>query len=187
MPRRDQRTSPTEAQPSPEGARELSAAGSAGKAGGTTLRVRPFRTDDIEAVLAIGAESPEAAVWSREGYEKLLEQNGTVALVVDALSGEVQRQAAGFLTGRVVAAEAEILNLAVARDSRRRGYATALLQAAAEAFESQGAQRIYLEVRQSNAGALAFYMKHRFERTGVRKGYYHHPDEPAVTMSKPLK
>lgn len=187
MPRGDQRSSAAEANPPPERASQPTAVGSTGKAAEISRRVRPFRTHDIEAVLAIGAESPEAAAWSREGYEKLLEQSGTVALVVEAPSGEAQRRAVAFLTGRVIAAEAEILNLAVALDSRRRGYATALLQAAVEGFELRGAEAVYLEVRQSNAAAIAFYQQHGFDGTGVRQGYYRQPDEAAVIMSKSLK
>jgi len=167
------------------------------------IAVRPLRLRDLDAVMRIASESPEAAAWSRESYEKLLEQREAVALVAEGMESferatEPQAEPAegrngkhpalvGFLVGRVMGAEAEILNLAVALQHRRQGYAAALLSAAIKAFESDGAEFAYLEVRQSNTAGIAFYERHGFERTGLRKAYYHDPDEPAVTMSKHIR
>jgi len=172
-----------------------------------SVAVRPLWPGDIEAVLVIAAESPQAAAWSRESYEKLLEQPRSVALVAEfaRVAGKAeeglagtgigpveeglgqQHRLAGFLVGRVAGADAEVLNLAIPAANRCRGYATGLLQAAMEAFKSLGAESVYLEVRQSNTIAIAFYRKHGFTSTGLRKGYYRDPDEPALTMSKSLK
>lgn len=143
--------------------------------------VRIFRAADANAVMAIVAESPEAAVWSVESYVKLSEEIGTLALVSET-DGEIS----GFLVARMVGDQAEILNLAVGAKHRRKGEGTALLAAALEKFASRGETIVYLEVRESNTGAIAFYEMHGFAQTGRRKGYYRNPDEAAVTMERKL-
>jgi ribosomal-protein-alanine N-acetyltransferase len=143
--------------------------------------VRTLRDDDLDAVLTIAQDSPEAANWSRESYRELLRQSGAVGLVWED-SGAV----VGFLIGRVVADQAEILNLAVEKDRRRRGGATALLIAALGDFHARGAQSVFLEARDSNAAAIAFYLNAGFEISGRRRAYYSVPLEDAVTMKKKL-
>ena len=143
--------------------------------------VRIFRAADADAVMAIVAESPEAAIWSEESYVKLSKEIGTLA-VVSETDGEIS----GFLVARMVGDQAEVLNLAVGAKHRRKGQGTALLAAALDMFASTGGTSVYLEVRESNTGAIAFYERHGFAQTGRRKEYYRNPDEAAVTMEKKL-
>jgi ribosomal-protein-alanine N-acetyltransferase len=144
-------------------------------------KVRTFRAQDTDDVHAISQESPEAANWSRESYLKLSEDDGLRALVIEA-DGALT----GFLVARCVAGQAEILNLAISGKHRRKGEGTALIAAAIEGFRRRGATTVHLEVRESNTGAIAFYEKLGFAKTGLRKGYYRDPDEPAVTMIRKL-
>jgi ribosomal-protein-alanine N-acetyltransferase len=106
---------------------------------------------------------------------------GTVVFVSES-DGKVT----GFLIGRHVVDEAEVLNLAVAPQARRRGEGGALLKAATDEFLARGAKRGYLEVRESNTAAIAFYVKNGFSQVGRRSGYYRDPDEAAVVMEKKL-
>jgi ribosomal-protein-alanine N-acetyltransferase len=142
---------------------------------------RSFRSEDVQAVMAIVQESPEAANWSRASYTKFAGEDGALALVIDT-DGVIS----GFLIGRRVGDQAEVLNLAVRTTHRRKAEGTALLAAALEEWRSRGAKSVYLEVRESNTGALAFYEKHGFTKRGHRKGYYREPDEAAITMEKEL-
>jgi len=144
-------------------------------------RVRKFLPRDADALVAIVAESPEASTWSEESYVKLAEENGALGLVSET-NGEIS----GFLVGRMVGDQAEVLNMAVRARDRRTGGGGALLEAALKDFGLRGAKCVYLEVRESNTGAMAFYEKHGFARTGRRKGYYRNPDEAAVTMETKL-
>ena len=41
-----------------------------------------------------------------------------------------------------------------------------------------------LEVRASNQAAIALYEKHGFHQAGLRKGYYQHPREDAIIMTR---
>jgi len=145
-------------------------------------RVRVFHSPDTDAVLAIAAQSPEAAAWSRDSYETLPEQAGALAFVAED-GGEI----VGFVVGREVGGQAEILNLAVSPPRRRRGHASSLLTAALDHFRGCGAQSVYLEVRQSNNAAIEFYSQHGFAKLVMRKDYYRSPDEPAITMMRNLE
>ncbi|HEY2545171.1 MAG TPA: ribosomal protein S18-alanine N-acetyltransferase [Candidatus Acidoferrum sp.] len=143
--------------------------------------VRKFVAMDVTAVMAIAQESPQASNWSRDSYISLAGEDGSLALVFDT-DGEVT----GFLIGRRLVDQAEVLNLAVQMKYRGKGQGTALLAAALEEFVRWGVKRVYLEVRESNTAAIAFYEHHGFAKTGLRKGYYRDPDEPAITMQKEL-
>ncbi|MGC2673705.1 MAG: ribosomal protein S18-alanine N-acetyltransferase [Candidatus Acidiferrum sp.] len=144
--------------------------------------VRRFCAEDADAVTAISNQSPEAANWSKESYRKLTEEDGSLALVVGR-DGEIR----GFLAGRLVTDQAEVLNLAVAAKHRRKGEGAALLAAALAEFGLRGVKNVYLEVRESNTAAIAFYAKQGFVKSGLRRGYYRSPDESAVTMMKVLE
>src|SRR5271154_5055216 len=141
--------------------------------------VRPFAATDASDVARLAAASPQAAQWSEQSYSQLLQSGyaGWVALAPDSTL-------AGFIITRTITTEAEILNLAVAPQLRRSGIAAALLSAALENFTLAGVRRVYLEVRASNAPAIALYEKHAFTITGTRPGYYQYPTESAVLMEK---
>jgi ribosomal-protein-alanine N-acetyltransferase len=100
---------------------------------------------------------------------------------------EVDGKISGFLVGRRVEDQAEVLNMAVRADRWHKGEGSALLSAALEELGLRGAKNVYLEVRESNTRAISFYEKHGFSRSGRRKGYYRAPDEAAMTMEKKLE
>jgi ribosomal-protein-alanine acetyltransferase len=137
--------------------------------------------EDAEAMAAIVEESPQAATWSRSSYVEFAQEDGAVALV-----SEADREIRGFLIGRRVGVQGEVLNMAVLATHRRKAEGTALLAAALAEFRLRAVENVYLEVRESNTGAIAFYEKHGFVKTGLRKGYYRNPDESAITMEKNL-
>jgi len=138
-----------------------------------------------EAHAALAAEilrgSPEAAQWTEWGFRELLGWRGVLALVT-----EEDSKVNGFIVGRQVAQEAEILNLAVIPVKRRRGEGGALLKAALDELRARHVSRVFLEVRESNESAIAFYAKRGFSKTGRRVGYYHDPEEAAIVMEMKL-
>src|SRR5229473_2265108 len=145
------------------------------------LTIRAFREADAADVTEILRGSPEASQWTEWGFRELLGWRGVLALV-----SEDDRKVIGFIIGRQVGGEAEILNAAVIVARRRRGEGGALLKAALDEFRARRVSRVFLEVRESNEAGIAFYEKHGFLKTGRRAGYYHHPDEAAIVMEKKL-
>jgi ribosomal-protein-alanine N-acetyltransferase len=132
------------------------------------VTIRAATAEDLAAIAAIQAVSPEAAQWEPAGY---LDHDCDVAIRGGRL--------AGFLVARQVApGEREILNLAVDPAERRSGIARALLSEALA--RAQGAW--FLEVRASNAAAIRLYESAGFEIAGRRSGYYREPAEEAIVM-----
>jgi len=141
------------------------------------MRLRALEPRNAAEVVRIARRCAEAAVWSEETYARL-QETGCQGWVAQAGTETV-----GFLVARCAADEAEILNLAVAPESRRRGYATALAQEALREFRRQGVRRVFLEVRASNGGAIAFYEGLGFRAAGRRAAYYEKPQEDAICMA----
>jgi ribosomal-protein-alanine N-acetyltransferase len=140
-----------------------------------------LRPEDAAAVAGILRQAPEAVFWPEASVKEVLKWKGTLAI-----ASEADGRVLGFLIGRQAGDEAEILNLAVAPATRRRGEGSSLLNAAFESFRACGVSRVFLEVRESNAAAIAFYSKHGFSQTGKREGYYRDPSESAVVMARKL-
>jgi [ribosomal protein S18]-alanine N-acetyltransferase len=123
---------------------------------------------DLAAAAAIQQASPEAAEWDAAEY-----------MAHQFLVAEVEGRVVGFLAGRAIDdSEAELLNLAVAPDFRRKGIARALVQAFART--QKGA--IFLEVRESNQAARNLYKSLGFQEVGVRSRYYERCPESAIVM-----
>lgn len=126
--------------------------------------------------LCVGAEG-----WSAESFlSEADKENGIVLFITE---GE---RIAALLSGYTAVGEADITSVAVHPDFRRRGYATALLKCFEEHLPKD-TEYIFLEVRESNGGAVALYEKCGFERLAVRKDFYVLPRENAVVMRKPIK
>jgi [ribosomal protein S18]-alanine N-acetyltransferase len=145
--------------------------------------VRAMEPRDIDAALAIQAASPEIAQWNASDYD-LSARPGILGLIAEQPE---DRRFAGFLVARQVLDECEILNLAVAPASRRRGVATSLLRALLESATRRGTAAIYLEVRASNAAARAFYERNGFREIARRTNYYNFPIEDALVLELPLR
>jgi len=148
---------------------------------GTGATIRVFRAADAAAATTVLRECAEAANRMEKRYKETMGWRGAVTL-----ASEVDGRETGFIIGRQIADEGEILNLAVVPARRRRGEGGALLKAALDEFRTRRTSRVFLEVRESNRAAIAFYGKHGFAKTGRRAGYYQVPAEAAVLMEKKL-
>jgi len=143
------------------------------------VEIREARPGDLPAILQIQTASPEAAGWSASAWEGVLAGHGEATAWVAVDGGLV-----GYLLCRMLGdAEAEVLNVAVDPARRRRGAASALLGA----FVAQFPGDIFLEVRASNAAAIALYRRLGFTEAGSRPAYYHSPVEDALVMRKTFK
>lgn len=146
------------------------------------MLIRPIRPEDAAALTEILQDAPETVSWRPEDVTNTAATASGVLLVAE--SG---REIAGFVMARQVLDESEILNIAVKRSHRRCGVGSALLLAALEDAEGHGGTRVFLEVRESNAAAIALYRKHNFRQTGRRRGYYRNPDEDALLFERKLR
>jgi ribosomal-protein-alanine N-acetyltransferase len=83
----------------------------------------------------------------------------------------IDGQPAGFALNRQIVDEAELLLLAVAPDSRRRGVALALIGRSLNILRSRNGTRLHLEVRHNNP-AIELYKRAGFTQIGRRPAYY---------------
>lgn len=86
--------------------------------------------------------------------------------------GVVMNESRGFLLGRVVAGEADLLTLAVDPEARRLGTGQALVGRFLAEARARGAESVFLEVASTNRAARALYEKCGFLQRGCRKDYY---------------
>ena len=129
-----------------------------------------------------GIAALERACFSRPWTEAMLEEE----LYNDAASFIVAEGEDGAVLGygevSVVLDEGCLEKIAVAEDSRRQGVAEEILGAFLRFGEAHLAF-LTLEVRASNAPAIALYEKMGFETVGRRKNYYADLHEDAILMT----
>ena len=92
----------------------------------------------------------------------------------------------GYVGSQTVIDESDMMNIAVHPDFRRRGIAEALVAGLEEQLRQRGSKALTLEVRDSNAPAIALYEKLGFAQVGLRKNYYRNPKEDARILRKTL-
>ena len=115
--------------------------------------------------------------WSEESLAMLTE-DGHVGFYV-RIDGVV----VGYGGMQCVLDEGQITDIAVHPDYRRRGIAAAILAAMIDYGRSNGLSVFFLEVRVSNAPAIALYRdRFGFEVLGKRRNFYQHPKEDAWNM-----
>ena len=91
---------------------------------------------------------------------------------------------AGYVGSQSVQGEADMMNIAVHPDYRRKGIARQLVTELVAALAKKGVHRLALEVRASNAPAIALYEQLGFIQVGLRPNYYRNPKEDALILRK---
>jgi ribosomal-protein-alanine N-acetyltransferase len=138
---------------------------------------------DIDAILAIQQSSFHATSWDRTAYEDMQEMPMQETLTFNrCIVGTCNTEVAGFASYRVIQDDAELLNIAVSPSRRRRGIGVRLLLGVIDAVKRSGANRLFLEVRESNTAARGLYNRFGFEEQSRRVGYYSHPPEDALAL-----
>jgi [ribosomal protein S18]-alanine N-acetyltransferase len=98
----------------------------------------------------------------------------------------VLTEPAGFIMGRVVAGEAELLTIAVDPAAQGQGMGTALMCRFLTEVRARLADRVFLEVAETNLAARALYSRVGFAVTGRRRGYYNWVDALVMGLSPDL-
>ena len=103
------------------------------------------------------------------------------------LVAEENAQVVGYIGSQSVQELSDMMNVAVAPAWRRRGLGRRLVQALLAHLLQTDAAELSLEVRVSNAAAIALYEQLGFQIVGCRKRYYVNPREDAYIMRKQWK
>lgn len=129
------------------------------------VRYRRMTTSDLDAVMAI-ENGIYPHPWTRGNFSDSLDA-GYHCWVVENGGAIV-----AYSVAAIAAEEAHLLNLSVAAEWQRRGLGASLLGFIVSLARNYAAQRIFLEVRPSNAAARALYRRAGFHDIGVRRAYY---------------
>ena len=144
--------------------------------------IRRAEARDSDAITALEAACQGADAWSawlvRDGVEGGLP---TVRYLVAEVAGDVVGYAVASYAGDI----AELQRIGVTPSLRRTGVATALLDEVVAEAPGTGADRLLLEVREDNAGALALYAARGFIEIDRRPRYYR-DGTTAVVLRLPL-
>nr|WP_248362613.1 ribosomal protein S18-alanine N-acetyltransferase [Anaeromyxobacter oryzae] len=140
-----------------------------------------MRPEDLDRVVEIekdGFRHP----WSRDLLERELAHAWSTILLATEEAAGGGEGVLGFIVFWLVHDEVHVLNIATALEARRRGIGRALMDAAADAGRRRGATLATLEVRRSNAPAIALYLDLGYRQVGVRPNYYADEGEDAIVM-----
>jgi [ribosomal protein S18]-alanine N-acetyltransferase len=160
------------------------------------LLIRAMAAHDLDRVLEMVSGSVEAPRWTPGDYEQVMQAAPDLPSAPPSDSTMLRCALVAVLSDKVVGfavagwlreeAAAELEGLLVDADQRRRGIGSALVEACMAWASDAGASMIRLEVRASNAAALALYRRLGFFVEGVRRGYYSAPLEDALLLQAPL-
>jgi ribosomal-protein-alanine N-acetyltransferase len=142
------------------------------------IRIRRGTADDAGALWELD-KSSFSQPWARSDFERDLSCNILSTYLIAETRGEI----IGYVGIWIVQDECHIMTFAVAPEWRRQGIAAMLMLEMLKAARFAGATCYTLEVRASNAAALALYEKFGFESVAVRKAYYD-DKEDAIIMWK---
>lgn len=139
--------------------------------------IREWTEKDLLVVAAIErncfidpwtVEMLRAEMQKQDSYGLILEEDG---------------KALGYACGNALFEDGEVEKVAVLAENRGKGYGKALVLGLFEIAKRRGVERMFLEVRASNAPALGLYQSVGFEKTRLRKRYYEN-GEDALEMKK---
>ena len=117
--------------------------------------------------------------WSEKSVASELDNRWALWLVAME-----ENRVVGYIGSQTSIDETDVMNVAVHPDFRRRGIAESLIIRLVEELKTMGSRALMLEVRASNAPAIALYEKLGFSQVGCRKNYYRNPKEDALILRK---
>jgi [ribosomal protein S18]-alanine N-acetyltransferase len=150
--------------------------------GSIDIWVRSLHEGDIEKILLM-SDLLGLSPWTRQDYLDELRRNDSHLTVA-----QIDERLAGFLAARRVpgprdgAFDMELYNIGVRPEHQRAGVGQILMHDLIAFSWRNSVSDIWLEVRRKNSAAIAFYLSFGFAESGIRRGFYQHPSDDAVTM-----
>jgi ribosomal-protein-alanine N-acetyltransferase len=127
--------------------------------------LRDMTEADLETVLRIEREV-HVHPWTLGNFSDALRSQYLCKVL------ELDKQMLGFAVLMLAVDEAELLDIAIAAPFQQRGWGRKLLDEMMALARRQNMMRMVLEVRASNAPAIALYRKAGFTNIGLRRDYY---------------
>lgn len=146
--------------------------------GARIVPMEPGHLHEVEAIERACFSMP----WSLDSFkEELINPNAVYA------AAELEGRVAGYGGMRHAAGEYYIDNIAVAPDKRRQGIGRQIMSYLVGYAKKHGGEFVSLEVRPSNAPAIALYESLGFKRAGLRRDFYEKPREDGLIYTLSFK
>lgn len=142
------------------------------------MNICKMSREDVPAVALIEKEC-FSLPWSEKSFEDALAKEENIYLVAKENDTVI-----GYVGAWGVLGEADITNVCVHPEHRKKGVGEALISQLVELGEKDNIDTFFLEVRESNYAAIALYEKMGFKNIGTRKNFYERPVENAIVMGK---
>ena len=144
--------------------------------------LRDMTETDLDAALRIEREV-HAYPWTPGNFSDALRSKYVCKVYESESDGML-----GYAVLMLAVDEAELLDIAIAAKHQRKGLGRALLEELLTLVSRADMRRMVLEVRASNAPAIALYRSAGFEQIGLRRDYYPATNgrEDALLMGRPL-
>ena len=151
-------------------------------------KLRRFKPSDLDGVVRINRECLP------ENYSNLFFINLHKRFPTTFLVAEVNDSIVGYIMCRVetgipsfkvlgITRKGHVISIAVLPGHNRKGISYALVNEATQAMRFYKAKECYLEVRESNLGAISLYKKFGFKISRTIRNYYA-DGEDAFVMAK---
>ena len=143
------------------------------------IKIKEMTAEHIHQVAAIEKLCFGNAAWSENSINSELYSDLSLWLVA-----EDEGVVVGYVGSQTVFPETDMMNVAVIPERRREGIAEVLIDSLIIALKRNYCSSLTLEVRASNAPAIALYEKMGFRQVGCRPNYYRNPREDALILRK---
>ena len=144
------------------------------------IQIRGMVLEDVSQVLKLErAIFPDP--WSAAAFKEQITARGWGAIVA-----ECEGRIIGYACYYIVSGESHLTNIGVDPKYRRKSVAKRLLENILRVVTDSNCEYIFLEVRPSNHGAVAFYERFHFDLLYRRPNYYREPVEDALVMGRYL-
>ena len=142
------------------------------------IKIKPMSAEHVPQVAEL-----EKTCFSTPWSEKSIGSELTNELAL-WLVAEEEGTVVGYVGSQTVFPETDMMNIAVDPRRRREGIAEILVDSLVRELKRIGSTSLTLEVRGSNAPAIALYQKMGFQEVGRRPNYYRNPREDALILRK---
>lgn len=137
-----------------------------------TERIEDFLETDFAAATALDHAAFATSEGSAHERERSLREEWTRSWSRLRAARDPSGALVGFALSWHIEDEVQLLNIVVSPNARRKGIGRALMDDLLAHARSTAAARVLLEVRASNAPAIALYEGLGFKSFNVRKAYY---------------
>ena len=150
------------------------------------MHIRKMTEDDLPQVLEIQRELAFQD-WNEKQFQSEIRANYAYCVVgkdgCDCGCNDSHGKLLGYAIFHLLGPDSELLSIATRNTEQRKGIGSQLLNAGLDKLTEPDDQ-CFLEVREGNAKARAFYEKHGFKLYNVRKKYYSDGENAALYVWK---